>query len=461
MSTDEITEAQEQLGKALDRARAGEDKELAKRVREAGEKFVNRIAGLLRLTKVHDFQNAAFKAPIEEFFNLLTQLNGVLGAVHMISVDEQVYINDIRVRFDVNSTVGEFLNKTLKRHQTGGISFHDCLDRAQLKQFIGRLTDPPPSKGARAALQIKLNEDGLKAVELLPVFRFKSHGEEVQTTSQKAFSEVYGKSSQMVAEAWGNLSNQRMPNPLPIRRLVTELIDLSEGDNGNLLQGEESEQNPPYVNHSLRVSALALLIGRALNLSNAALSDLGVAAVFHDMGYTAKENGYAPPFERHGSACARLLLKQRGFHEAKIRRLMACLQHHEPFNAPRKPTLFARIIRIVDDYDTLTRNRGKGPLMVPADAIAYMAGSCGTEYDPTLFQLFVNEIGVYPPGTLVTLSDQSIAIVSSGARSPETFAQPLVQVLFQADGNKLEEPIMLDMAEEDVGVYISEVIRPD
>ena len=89
-----------------------------------------------------------------------------------------------------------------------------------------------------------------------------------------------------------------------------------------------------------------MLLGREIGLSEAALADLGVAATFHDAGYTADEDGYPPPFERHTTAGARQLLKQRGFHEARIRRLLVCLEHHRRFDNPRPASLSARILHI-------------------------------------------------------------------------------------------------------------------
>ena len=65
--SDEITQAQEQLGKALERAQMGEDKALASLIRDVGLRFVNIFTGLLRMTRVHDLKNKAFDKPVEEF----------------------------------------------------------------------------------------------------------------------------------------------------------------------------------------------------------------------------------------------------------------------------------------------------------------------------------------------------------------------------------------------------------
>jgi hypothetical protein len=49
---DDISQAQQQLGRALGRARAGEDRALAGRVREDGERFVKILYGVLGMAKL-------------------------------------------------------------------------------------------------------------------------------------------------------------------------------------------------------------------------------------------------------------------------------------------------------------------------------------------------------------------------------------------------------------------------
>ena len=62
-TTENALEAsQEQLGRSLDRARMGEDKDLAARVRDLGERLVRLLYGLLKMTEIHALDNNAFKA---------------------------------------------------------------------------------------------------------------------------------------------------------------------------------------------------------------------------------------------------------------------------------------------------------------------------------------------------------------------------------------------------------------
>ena len=87
---DTLEAAQARLGKALDRARAGEDRELAVQVREGGERVVRIIAGLLRLTRVHSLDNHAFDQPVTDLHEMMVRLMELLGAIHLVAVEDQI-----------------------------------------------------------------------------------------------------------------------------------------------------------------------------------------------------------------------------------------------------------------------------------------------------------------------------------------------------------------------------------
>ncbi len=270
---------------------------------------------------------------------------------------------------------------------------------------------------------------------------------------------VYAQSAQVMGELWDSLALGRNPNPLPVRKMVTEMVDMStEQRTEEILLTTRDTRSPAHSRHSLQVSALSLLIGREIGLPDATLADLGVAATFHDGGYTADEDGYPPPFERHTSAGARQLLRQRGFHEARIRRLLVCLEHHRTHDDDHRPSLFSRIVHIADDYDTLTRYRPSGPLVAPPDALARMYAAGGTIYDPVLLQAFVNRMGMYPPGSVLELEDGSWVLSISPVRRPSLFDKPLTRLVRFRGGVEPDEEIDVDLA---FGRRVARVIRPE
>ncbi len=455
---DEVKNAQDRLGRQLERARSAEDRELSRQVREVGEQFARLLYGLLRLTRLHQLDNAAFAQPISEWVRAQAKLVDVLGTIHLICVEDQVYVNDVRIRFDMAHDHIEALGSDLRRHNVGGMTFNEQLTEDQLRFVIQAIAAKPDMRGARHALQHKLSEAGMSSIELHGPFRFRLKGERTRK-ADRAFTEVYQQSASVISEAYQNLSANRMPNPLPVRRLVNELIDNTRMVGASDLAQEHDERLSPFARHVLMVTNLSLMIGRSAGLPETTLGDLGVAAMFHDVGMSVKEEGFFVPYPRHNTAGLRTLMRQRGFHEAKVRRLLAVVEHHRPNEGPLgKPSLFARVIHIADDYDILTRFRpGQGPVLAQPDALARMAAQAGAIYDPQLFQAFVNKMGLFPPGSILRLASGRLAVSVSGARSRKTFSRPLCRVVREADGSTPAEPIAVDLA---LGDRVKKVIRP-
>ena len=457
---DEILESQERLGKAHDRARAGDDRALSTAVREDGELFVRVFYGLLRMISLHDLDNEAFARPISDFVAAAGRLCELLGAVNVACVEEQVYINDIRIRFDERAESGRMMGVELLRHRIGGLSIHAPLTEEQVKDLVRIFAAEPDEVAPRTAIAQELVKRGIDTLELFGVFRFRVTGEaEVKVSADSFQSEeevvaLVDRGADLVEDSLNNMGANRMPNPIPMRRVVTEIIEGGIGADG--LWDEPGSGNP-FTSHVVRVARLAMMMGNAVQLNDEAMQDLGVAALFHDIGYGAREGGvaasgdqeavqgYAPPFERHAAAGARLLLRQRGFHPAKVLRILSTLEHHDDYDrASGKPSLFARIIRIAEDFDNLIRSKGGG--MSSGDAISSMIPFSGSRYDPDLLQLFVNSMGKYPPGTMMLLADGSIAVSVGVCRSKETFDLPVVRIVRDASGTVPEEDVMVDLS---------------
>jgi hypothetical protein len=251
-----------------------------------------------------------------------------------------------------------------------------------------------------------------------------------------------------------NLAAGRLPNPLPVRRAVIDLVDSLRDDPGRAAAGPLRKRTLGVgEHHLLSVASLAVQLGMALGLDDTALSDLGVAAMLHDVGYSRQ-----PDRVGHCAAGVRILLHQRGFHEGKLRRLHAVYHHHADYDAGNH--LFARILRIVDDYDVLTAAR-PGQLQVPpAMAQAQMWAARGKAYDPHLLALFVQTMGLYPPGSVLDLSDGQRVVAVSGGRDAEHFAWPVVHVIQGADGRPPEGRAQLDLYELRGSLKIKRLVNP-
>jgi hypothetical protein len=427
-----VERAQRALESAMRRAAQSDDRELAGRVRSEGHRLVFLLSGLLRSTHLYADGSTALSASAAEVAAVLRGLLDLLGSVHIACVEDQVYVNDVRLRIRPNEqAVVDHFAAELGRHGAGGLSLHTPLDAEGVLLLAKAVAAPEQPARARPALAERLLL--LRGVEVAGHFRFRMGGE--SGTEPPGLAQALRRSAEAVREAMSGLAAGRTPNPLPIRRTVMDLLAAVRADHTAAPAAVplvRPEGVTPAEHHLVSVAVLSLLLGRAAGISDAALSDLGVAAMLHDAGFA--DDG---PSAEHALAGARLLMRQRGFHEAKVRRLLCTLDHHLPYRgapgSPR-PSLFARIVHLTDDYAVLVGRPPAGAGLSPAIALARMSGASAVSYDPDLFALFVQVLGPMPPGTLLELSDGRWAVSVSGARDRPRFAKPLVRVVREADG---------------------------
>jgi len=435
---DELLQAQQELARALGRARAGEDRELVQKVREAGEQVAHMLSGLLKLTRVHAPENHAFDAPVTEFARSLRSLVELLGTVHLVTVEDQIYVNDVRIRSEGKAGARD-LGADLHRHDTGGLTFYGPLPDQGIRALVRALSAPPEGEAKRQALSARLAADGLNLVEAAGIFRFRLEEGEDRRTPERVVRRVLG----LVSETWTNVKEGRLVNPLPLRRAVLDVLDLGPG--APAFWGGFPAEAAPHAVHATEVAMVSLITARAVGFPSAFLQDLAIAALIHDAGYLCPTVGVGPAaFPRHPLEGARVILRQRGFHEAKVRRLRAVLEHHRDLAAPNaRPTPGGAILRLAEDYCTVVRLFGTRILR--ADALGAMLKGGGTLYHPSLAQAMVNALGRHPPGTLLELEDGRYARSTAPARSPELWDKPIVRLLDPRTGQLRVE--MLDLAE--------------
>jgi len=436
---DELSSAQSSLGRALGRARAGEDRELAQKVREGGEALTHMLGGLLKLTRTHSPDNRAFDAPVAELGRALASLGDLLGTVHLVAVEDQVYVNDIRIRAEAKGGVKD-LGAELRRHNTGGLSFHGPLAPEQIRVLVAGLSGPAAPEAPRRTLGAWLAGQDVSAVELTGIFRFRTTTADAGVQRRDP-AEVLGRLLELVGETFENLAAGRVLNPLPLRRSVIELLEAGIEAPAFWLGFPDC---PPHAAHAVEVAVVALLLGKAARLSSGALQDLGIAALVHDAGYLAPGVGEgAAALARHPVEGARIVLRQRGFSEAKLRRLRAVLEHHRDYaNPTQRPSTFGSILRLSEDYVNVVRLYGA---KVTRDAaLGAMIKAGGKLYQPALAQLLVNALGRFPPGTLLDLGDGRFGRSTAPARGAELWDRPLVRVLDPATRRPIGE--LLDLA---------------
>jgi putative nucleotidyltransferase with HDIG domain len=208
--------------------------------------------------------------------------------------------------------------------------------------------------------------------------------------------------------------------------------------------------------HSVNVTVIAVLLGRAMGLAEPALHELGLAALLHDIGKaelsyrlrrpeddftTAEQHAYQSHVER-GVQMATAMGVGRDA-------LRSIAEHHEMADGSGFPrhlkqqelSIGGRILALVNRYDGLCNPLRASVAMTPHEALAMIFSQQKTRFDGQVLSAFIRMIGVYPPGSVVQLNDERTALVVSVNSS-----RPLKpRVIVHEPGVLRHDALMLDL----------------
>lgn len=239
------------------------------------------------------------------------------------------------------------------------------------------------------------------------------------------------------------------------------LLHLVENDGGESLQA-----------HALSCMTLATLVGRELKLDRTTLGELSTGALMHDVGKLtiparilrsgnrsqAEENVYRD----HCRAGVEIARESGAFSDVV---LAVIRDHHEHLDGSGFPAqakadtigLPARIVAVVNRYDRLCspespERRG----MRPADALRKMWREERSRLDERVIAALVRVLGVYPPGTLVELSDGRYGLTVNPSVKPL-----LPKVVVYEPSRPKDEADLLDLSEQPPELAVARALAPD
>lgn len=203
--------------------------------------------------------------------------------------------------------------------------------------------------------------------------------------------------------------------------------------------------------HSVNVAVLSVLVGAEYGLSREQLSNLGLAAILHDIGkiFVDKDILNKPSSLTKSEYEHIKQHSQFGYNYLKetydipAQAYVAVLQHHEKYDGTGYPdgkkqeeiSLLGRIIGIADVYDALTSNRPYRKPLIPSEAMEYIMANGGIMFDINLTKVFARKVAPFPVGTYVKLSNGYLGIVM--ANYEDACMRPKVKVVMDEKGQKV------------------------
>lgn len=218
-------------------------------------------------------------------------------------------------------------------------------------------------------------------------------------------------------------------------------------------------------NHSVNVGVISLSLAAHMKLDRMKIEEAGMAGFLHDIGKTMVSKAIInkpgklstiefDEIKKHPEDGVKIIKTMHGLSSNIYE---AVLGHHLRYNRKGYPewakdeelSNLSQIVAIADCFDACTTLRVYQLPMPPAVAIKVMKKLAGEFLNPEMVESFATMMGKYPPGTLIRLDTNEIALVWKGnLGNPET---PKVRIIFDRMGNKVEKPVTEKLEERKGG----------
>lgn len=172
------------------------------------------------------------------------------------------------------------------------------------------------------------------------------------------------------------------------------------------------EKNQREKIHSRRVSEICVAIGQAMHMNEEDINKLRIIGLIHDIGKIGiDERILNKPAKLTNRECK--IMKQHS--EIGFRILSAnkqtselafyVLSHHESLDGTGYPngikgdniSIYTRILTLADSYDAMTKDRPYRKGLSDDEAIAEIKKCSGTQFDPDIVDVFVNNVLINNP----------------------------------------------------------------
>jgi HD-GYP domain-containing protein (c-di-GMP phosphodiesterase class II) len=179
--------------------------------------------------------------------------------------------------------------------------------------------------------------------------------------------------------------------------------------------------------HQMQAAVLCEIVGRKLGVGEDARLTLVKAALTHDIGLIDIQDELDKQLTpltdeqknrvRHHPRTGAKVLRELGVREAGW--LDAVEHHHERLDGSGYPDGLmdadiaapTRVLAIADIYSAMIRDRPYRKAMVTNAAMRELLLEQGNKTDNRLIHLMIKEVGVFPPGAIVQLTNKEISVV--------------------------------------------------
>ncbi|MDA8403436.1 MAG: HD-GYP domain-containing protein [Desulfobacteraceae bacterium] len=440
---------------------------------KAKSEMINQLAVVLRSAEVHHVDNIAVVTAINKLVDMVTEFMQCENTFVLELRGEFFFANELRIRYSSDVMINfDYLVRLFRARDVGALVFQHGLAAAD----IAVLTKAFVETAGDASFEVILEK--LSHVDSIHIEKLKHIAEADILDARKMVKRTYFKAVSVTKEVLNAIRGGEAVDLKKAKRMVVSMVNHIL-DEEQLLLGMASIKNyDEYTyHHSVNVSIFSVALGQRMGLSMKQLTELGMVALFHDIGKvgvpteilnkpTRLNDEEWRIIKKHPVEGVRFLLKLRRLDETTMRSAIVAFEHHLFYNNTGYPEvkkyppldLYSRIVSLSDQYDAMTSARVYSRVpMSPDKALNLMIKQAGKQLDPLLLQFFINMVGIYPIGTLVMLDTKELGLVCE--INPVFIDRPHVMILTDTQGGQASvQPFDLSIKNTE-GRYVKSIVK--
>ena len=453
-------------------------------LRQSGREFLIHFYAALRSLKLYPVENEQVQRSLTELANSASSLLAIEDELEVRVAGEFIFVNATRLRLDLENFASfSHVLTTLRQSGVGVVRVEEGVGRRDWQVFISLLLgfatrEPGPNK--LFEFQQRLAEGGVGRIAVEAPLESDDDLEDEEKAKEVA-KRTYERTVAVTKEVVGSIRMGRSASVKKVKRAVQGIVDQVLSNEVSIVGLTTIRDYDEYTFvHSVNVTIFAVSIGKRLGLSKLQLFDLGLAALFHDVGKSrvpldvlnktgSLDDDEWRIMQAHPWLGVLTLFGLRGYGEIPYRSMIAAYEHHMKLDLtgypksirPRNLSVFSKIIAVADSFDAATSRRAYQTVpLQPAEVLKEMWENPRRGQDPVLVKAFINLTGVYPVGTCVVLDTYEIGVVHSASSDASQLHRPVVRIVVNPDGVALGNGFLANLTQTDEqGSFTRSIIR--
>jgi HD-GYP domain-containing protein (c-di-GMP phosphodiesterase class II) len=394
-----------------------------------GRALVTGLSATAKALRFYPLENQTVQHTIDELDRIVRRILEREGMIELRLVGDFLFLNDARLRLDLSDYVAfSYVAGLFQRHGIGTLELEVGFARQDIAPLLSlllqeALKDPDE---AFARFTERLSGSTTRHVRVEPQ---KSSGRELEREpddqAKQAAKLTYFQSVHVAKEVLTDVRLGRAVNLRRVKRAVQAIVDQVLNDEGSIVGMTTLRDYDEYTfTHCVNVCIFSVVLGQKLGLTKLQLYDLGLGALFHDIGKqriaaeivnkpSALNEDEWREMQRHPVEGLLELFQLRGLSEVPYRAMLIAYEQPWP----------------------------------PDEVLREMRENPQRGFDALLVKAFINVTGVFPVGTLAILDTFELAVVV--ACNPKALHQPYVKIISDSLGMMLAEPVTADLSEMD------------